>query len=320
MEGGFDGQLATRASLMSDANKAYGVGAGSRGAADPFDMTSAEPAPTTPTEAKVDRADMADDKASEVTTGQMQLAEGRMGKSGGWRGDVGGAANFGFAPGGDVHGYGGYANISRRSQQRYYGWAGPMVAQRLTYGADPAYDDLTEMIPALLPGEDDAWRKLLGHAASTPNPIDDAAAALLAKARNCAVGHLPVGRARARRRRRAPDRLASHDDGGPRRGRGPHAVGVDAPLCRVPRRRRDARAVAADDIAVAPRVPAGGSSSRRTHAVAVTVRARGAHQVALSRTIKSKDELAFVLSFDDRARLVSVTDKTGRELIAVTWG
>ena len=123
-----------------------------------------------------------------------------------------------------------------------------------------------------------------GARGKAPYPIDDAAKALLerARARALPVGRLPLGRARARGRRRAPPRLAPHDRRGPRRDRVVRRHDVDAPLRRARPRRRRARSATTTSRSRS-RTCRCGSPSRRTTRAGSTSRATGPRQVDARR-------------------------------------
>ena len=100
-------------------------------------------------------------------------------------------------------------------------WAarGPMSPQRFTYPGDIAFDDLTALVPALVA----RWQRRVARAThggggrreDAPDRRGGEAAAR-AGSRGAARRHLPLGRARDRGRRRAPDRLEAHDRHRPR--------------------------------------------------------------------------------------------------------
>jgi tetratricopeptide (TPR) repeat protein len=205
------------------------------------------------------------------------------------------------------------------------GWAGrdvggvgigPLSLQRFGYLGDPAYDDLTGFVPALAADAADGWRKELARAgrAGDRHSIDDASRELLARAR----GELPTGIYRwgeleiaidpAHRigwRRTTLDGLgetASYD--GKSWTRRYPELGLDV-----------TREVRADDVALAlaylPIWIAEPDHFTRWFDVS-------AHGTEV--TLAANGKPAYVLAFDDHARLVSVRDARGSLRVEVTWG
>ena len=197
-------------------------------------------------------------------------------------------------------------------------WPGGLPsAIRLTYTGDPAFDDLTLLVPALSADATDRWRARLGTA-RTPHTIDPAAGALLTRAR----GALPAGLYRwgdaelavdAERRlgwRRTTEagleETAALD--GTAWTRRYAELGLDV-----------VRALADDDLAVALEVLPIWIAEPARYAAWFDVAARGDREVVLSRTSAGARQIALVLRFDDRARLIAITGPAGELLVEVTW-
>ena len=205
------------------------------------------------------------------------------------------------------------------------GWGGPLVPQRMTYPTDLAYDDLTAFVPALVPDDSDGWRARLVAAAggTTTHPIDDAARAMLGRARRAMPtgvyrwGGLEIAVDDARRLgwRRTTEydlaETASFD--GTTWTRRYAELGLDV-----------TRTLTDDDVALALAYLPVWIAEPAHYARWFEVRATGPHQLTLSRTLakagKPATEVAFVLEFDARDRLVAMRDGRGVELARITWG
>src|SRR5262249_1961686 len=79
------------------------------------------------------------------------------------------------------------------------------------------------------------------------------------------------------------------------------------------------RAVADDDVALGFAYLPVWIADAAHYAHWFDVTSRGPRELALSGVVRGKDQIAFVLRFDDRYRLISVRDGKGVELIAITW-
>ncbi len=195
------------------------------------------------------------------------------------------------------------------------GWlaAGPLMLVRYTYPSDVAFDDITALVPALLPDDADAWRAQLVRGAGK-HSIDDAARDLLVRAR----GRLAEGIYRWGERELAVD--------------GAHRIGwrvtTDAGLAETASydgsvwTRRYAelgldatRAVGDDDVALALAHLPVWIADPMHYARYFDVSTRGAHEIVLAHG----KQIALVLTFDDRDRLTAIHDAGGAELVAVTW-
>ena len=226
--------------------------------------------------------------------------------------EVVGAFGQGRGGGGGI----GFGTIGQREHAGRW-WSGPVVAQRFSYPTDIAFDDLTSFVPALIADESDTWRTRLTAIAGVAktHPIDDAARALLVRARNA----LPPGLYRW-------DELEiSLDDA--------HRMGwrrtTDAELVETAsfdgttwmRRYTElgldvTRTFAEDDIALALAYLPLWIAEPSHYARWFEVRSTGARQITLAKT---GAKAVFVLDFDDKAQLTAIHDGDGVELVRVTW-
>jgi tetratricopeptide (TPR) repeat protein len=203
---------------------------------------------------------------------------------------------------------------------------GALVAVRLGTPTDAAFDDVTAFIPALLPDAADGWRGELqagrddpqAAPQAAPHVIDDAAKALLVAARRA----LPTGIYRwgdvelavddARRigwRRTTAAGLAetaSYD--GTTWTRRYAELGLDV-----------TRAVGEDDVALQLGHLPVWIAEPSHYARWFDVTLRGPREVVLSRRVRGQARPVLVLAFDDRSRLVAITDAAGATLVAITW-
>lgn len=196
------------------------------------------------------------------------------------------------------------------------GWftAGPLTAARFTYPTDTAFDDLTALVPALVPDAADAWRARL-DATKGDHAIDAAARAILVEARRRLPSglyrwgelELAVDDARRLGWRRITDaglgETASYD--GAAWTRRYAELGLDV-----------TRAVGDDDVALALAYLPIAIVDPSHYARYFDVTARGAREVALA----TKSKVAFVLRFDDQYRLVAIASSAGDKLVEITWG
>ena len=195
-------------------------------------------------------------------------------------------------------------------------WSGPMVPQRFSYPTDQAFDDLTAFIPALLSDQSDAWRERLtaGADGAQTHPIDDAAKALLTRARAAMPSgvyrwnglEVAVDDAHRMGWRRTTDadlaETASFD--GRTWTRRYAELGLDV-----------SRTFTDDDIALSLAYLPVWIAEPAHYARWFEVHAKG-RQVTLSRASKS----VFVLDFDDKDHLVAIHDGDGTELFRIMWG
>jgi len=217
----------------------------------------------------------------------------------------------------------GWAGAGKSGGASPWGYGQP-VAARLGSPNDPAFDDLTAFIPALFPDAADRWRAQLEaggddeHVDKHVHVIDDAAKALLAEARR----KLPAGIYRwgevelavddARRigwRRTTEAGLAetaSFD--GTTWTRRYTELGIDV-----------MRAVAEDDVALQLGYLPVWIAEPSHYARWFDVTARGNREVVLSRRVHGKAKVVLVLAFDDRSRLVAITDGAGAKLAEIAW-
>jgi tetratricopeptide (TPR) repeat protein len=180
-----------------------------------------------------------------------------------------------------------------------------------------AFDDVTAFVPALFPDLADRWRRQLA-ADDGQHAIEDAARAVLAEARRRLPtgvyrwGDLEVAVDDTRRiawRRTTPAGLvetASLD--GTTWTRRYAELGLDV-----------TRAVGDDDLAIGLAYLPVWIAEPAHYARWFDVARRGDREVVLSRPVGGKARTMLVLAFDERARLVSITDRAGRRLVEVGW-
>ncbi|NVB79466.1 MAG: VWA domain-containing protein [Kofleriaceae bacterium] len=210
------------------------------------------------------------------------------------------------------------ANMHRRPA-RYYGYYNDnLTPARFTYPSDPAFDDLTGLVPALVPDAADVWRAELADS-EADYPIDPAAAKLLGEARTrlpsgiyrWAGLEIAVDGAHRFAWKRTTDvglgETASFDGTSFVRRYGELGLSV-------------ARPIASDDVAMSFAYLPVWIAEPSHYAKYFVVGAQGSRQVTLSKKANGKDVLAYVLTFDDKARLVAVHDGEGVQILAVTWG
>ena len=211
------------------------------------------------------------------------------------------------------------ANMHRRPASRYYGGAYNTIAPaRLTYPSDTAFDDLTAFVPALVPDAADVWRAELADSEAR-YPIDPAAAWLLDEAR----AKLPAGIYRWAGLEIAVD--GAHRFGWKRTtdtGLGETASFDGTTFVRryIELGLSTTRPIAADEVALSLAYLPVWIAKPAHYASYFVVGIRGSRQVTLSRKANGKDVLAYVLTFDDKARLVAIHDGEGVEVLGVTWG
>ncbi len=212
------------------------------------------------------------------------------------------------------------------------GWTpvGPLRLQRFTHAGDPAFDDLTAFVPALLPDAVDAWRAELevGEApAGTHHPVEPAAATLLTAARRA----LPVGVYGWGEREIAVD--ASHHLGWRRTTDAglTETAGFDGRVLSrryaelgldVTRTVGDAGAddAGADDLALALAYLPVWIAEPAHLARWFVVQRTGPREITLARPGRPIPTPVLILAFDQRDHLTSVRRADGVVLVAVTWG
>jgi len=218
----------------------------------------------------------------------------------------------------------GWAGAGKGGSASPWGYGQPTAA-RLGTPADPAFDDVTAFIPALLPDAADRWRAELqaagdgqGDPHGAPHAMDDAAKAVLAAARRA----LPTGIYRwgdvelavddARRigwRRTTEAGLAetaSFD--GTTWTRRYAELGLEV-----------TRGVADDDVALQLGHLPVWIAEPAHYARWFEVTLRGPREVVLSRRVRGHAQVVLVLAFDDRSRLVAITGPAGEKLVEVSW-
>lgn len=200
---------------------------------------------------------------------------------------------------------------------------GPHMAypQRYTYPTDAAFDDLTQLVPALFPDASDALRAELGPAAAKAFPIDDGAKSLLAAARKSlrsgvyrwGAHEIAVDDRRRFAWRTTTDRglreTASFD--GTTWTRRYAELGLDV-----------TREYADHDIALALANFPLWIAEPAHYARFFEVRLTEPREITLSRpaTNGGRATAAYVLTFDDKHRLQTIADGDGSVLLAITWG
>jgi hypothetical protein len=224
---------------------------------------------------------------------------------------------------GSGYGIGAGRGAFTKSGKKLGGAGARIMPTRFTVPDDAAFDDLTAFVPALLPDGFDAWRSALaaGARGKPPYPIDDAARALLERARRALPAgvyrwgdrELAVDGARRLGWRRTTDadlaETASFD--GRALTRRYAELGLDV-----------VRPVADDDVALALAYLPAWIAEPAHYARWFAVRATGPRQVTLARPPRpgaQQEEVALVLGFDAQDHLVSITDGEGAELVRVTW-
>ncbi len=180
------------------------------------------------------------------------------------------------------------------------------------------FDDLTGFVPALLGDDSDAVRAQLRANGTGPHSIDSAARALLQRAHDA----LPTGVYRWGDREIALD--SAHHVGW--RTTTPYRLAETAAFdgARWTRRYLElgldvTRDLGDDDIALALGSFPIWIAEPAHWAKWFDVTARGPHEVALSATIDGAARVEYVLRFDDRNRLIAITDGDARTVVAVSW-
>ncbi len=213
--------------------------------------------------------------------------------------------------------------VVRRHNRGYlnYGVAA-LSPMRFHYPNDPSFDDLSALIPALFSDAADEWRLQLVDASGgsvTGFPITDAAKQLLTSARaNLAPGvyqwaglSLAVDTTKRLGWKRETDfgvtETASYD--GAQWSRRYTELGITA-----------TRTVKDDDVALGLAYLPIWIADPAHYARYFVVGTRGPREVTLSVKGDTKDQLAYVMTFDAQSHLVSISDADGVQLLSVTWG
>ena len=279
--------------------------------------TKGPPAPPMAEEAKADK-ESDRSKAQQPSDGDFQQRESREGEMAKQRTMVSSNEITGLVGMGGKAGFFNHAGGGRSS--RWHN-VGPMVAQRMSYPNEVAFDDLTAFVPALVADASDAWREQLTaiQGDGKPHAIDAAAKALLSQARKALPagvyrwGDLEIAVDAARRLgwRRTTDtdltETASFD--GTTWTRRYSELGLDV-----------TRTLAEDDVALALAYLPVWIAEPDHYAKYFEVHARSGNQITLSQLVKGKAEVVFVLELDARHRLTAIRDAKGTELLAITWG
>lgn len=212
----------------------------------------------------------------------------------------------------------GWIGMLQAGEAKQQFWSGPPL--RYAYPNDMAFDDLTAFVPALFPDASDAWRaRLTGIAGGAKShPIDDAAKALLGRARAA----LPAGLYRWNGLEIAVD--AAHRMGWRRTTDADLAETASFDGTTWTRRYAElgldvSRTFAADDLALALAYLPLWIAEPAHYARWFDVRAKG-RQITLSRSTPGGTAPAFVLDFDEKDHLVAIHDGDGVELLRVMWG
>jgi tetratricopeptide (TPR) repeat protein len=214
------------------------------------------------------------------------------------------------------------AVVAGKAMEKNAEWRSPNLSHpmRLGYPTDTAYDDLTAFVPALVPDAADTWRKELEVAAAgrTSHSIDEAARAVLEAARRA----VPAGVYRWGDREIAIDGARRF---GWRRTTGADLVETAAFDGTTWTRRYSELGLAVSrgygdaDVALAMAHLPIWIAEPAHYARWFAVTATGPREVTLSRTVGKTTEVAYVLGFDDRHRLIAIRDGAGNQLLAVTW-
>ncbi len=216
----------------------------------------------------------------------------------------------------------GRGRMGPRFKAKKQSFAARAVPRLFTVPQDAAFDDLTAFVPALLPDAFDDWRAVLaaGARGKGPHPIDDAARALLERARRALPAGvyrwgdrvLAVDGARRIGWRRTTDadlaETASFD--GASWTRRYAELGLDV-----------VRPVGDEDVALALAYLPLWIAEPAHYARWFAVRSTGPRQVTLAFAAKAgaKEEVALVLELDAQDRLISITGRDGAELIRIAW-
>jgi tetratricopeptide (TPR) repeat protein len=209
----------------------------------------------------------------------------------------------------------------RAANRNYVSYGtGPLNPIRLTYPNELAFDDVTAFVPALVPDAADDWRDELRAAAgnATAFPIDDAAKRLLGDARRSLPAgvyrwnnvELMVDSARRLGWRRTTEtglvEAAGFDGSALVRRYAELGLTATRPMT------DDALVLSLAYLPIFIAEPA-------QYARWFEVKSRGAHDVTLSTLVDGKSQVALVLTFDDKARLVAISDRDGKKQLEVTW-
>jgi tetratricopeptide (TPR) repeat protein len=189
---------------------------------------------------------------------------------------------------------------------------------RLNYPNEPTFDDLTALVPAFVPDDSDMWRAEVTatSAAGKPYPIDPAALALLERARTALApgiyswkgASIAVDAAHHFGWRRDTEtglgETAAYDGKAFTRRYAELGLSVTRPTTE-------------DDVALAFAYAPFVVVEPAHYAKYFSVKSRGPHEVELATSRGT----AFVLTFDDKARLVAIHDRDGHSIFddAVTF-
>lgn len=182
---------------------------------------------------------------------------------------------------------------------------------RLHYASEPTFDDLTALVPAFVPDDSDVWRAELTatSAAGKPYPIDPAAQALLERARAALAPGLYTWSGESiavddahhfgwrRNTETGLGETAAYDGKAFTRRYAELGLSVTRPTTD-------------DDVALAFAYAPFLILEPAHYARYFTVKSRGPHEIELATARGT----AYVLTFDDKARLVAIRDRDGRTI------
>lgn len=232
-----------------------------------------------------------------------------------------GTIGAGRGGGGTGQGFGGLK--SGKSGTKGYAFGARIVPMRFTAPNERSFDDLTAFVPALFGDGFDAWRAELkaGARGKAPYPIDDAAKALLERARRAVPmgvyrwGETELGVDGARRigwrRTTGADLAETASYDGTTWTRRYAELGLDV-----------VRPLGDDDVALALAYLPLWIAEPAHYARWFAVRSTGPRQVTLAFAAPkqgAKEEVALVLDFDAQDHLVSISNRAGAELVRIAW-
>ncbi len=273
--------------------------------------TGAASAQMGPTTGAVPRDLESDTSKAAKTVASDDLGEVAGGLFGTERGESVGGFGFGMAGHGAGYG-GGRASIGDGYFSRRQAVYGQGLTPRLDSAANPAFDDLTTFVPALVDDAADTIRRQLGTPST--HTIGESAKTLLTRARaSLAAGVYRWGESeitvdtahRLGWKRTTETGLVEHAafDGAVWMRRYPE-LGLDV-----------TRSIAADDVAFGLGYLPLWIAEPAHYAQYFDVSAKGRDVILASGTTT-----AFVMSFDDQARLITIRDGNNHRLVEVTWG
>ena len=275
--------------------------------------TGAQMGPTTgavPHEPEPDTSKAGKNEAKTISTDDLGEVAGKL--LGTERGAMAGGFGFGVIGHGAGYGGGGRASVGDGFFSRRQAVYAQGLTPQLSYAANPAFDDLTTFVPALVDDAADKIRRQLGTPGA--HTISESAKTLLTSGR----AKLAAGVYRWGEREITVD--AAHRFSWKRTtetGLVEHAAFDGAVwMRRYPELGLDVtRSIAADEVAFGLGYLPLWIAAPAHYAQYFDVSAKG-RDVFLARGTAT----AFVMSFDDQARLTSIRDGNNHRLVEVTWG